>query len=486
MEKLLFTSPVYILNQIDFLSLEIIIITLLILALASVLLFMKSKLDALNKTIRENEENQKSKTKEIAELKKKYKAVKGLEGQLKIAKEQRDSLAQRNAEMEKEYNALKHDYENMEREDSGENNKEDEAENHKNEILKKISHDIRTPLNALIGFAGLLNEQEISPEQQQEFINHINLNAVNMAHMIEDIMIMSKIESKSIEITPALTSVNIFLADIYSYFLNYKSEIGKDNIEFRLHNPMEKEKITFKTDTYRLKQIISNILQNAFKYTDEGHIELRVNKKDEWLEFYIEDTGMGIPEDQKDIVFNRSNNHTTSVDSVQGYTESGLKLSRDLTTLLDGKLWVETNKHDGSTFYLSVPSMDLDNQITDYNWAGKNIIFAEDESQSFFIINRIISKTKANVLKANNGKEVIDHMKTGKNIDLVLLDIEMPVLDGFETLIELKNEYPDIPVMACTAYGDKQKSVIKAGFDDFIIKPVEKAILLKKISKLLV
>jgi len=239
---------------------------------------------------------------------------------------------------------------------------------------------------------------------------------------------------------------------------------------------------------------MNNLIDNAIKFTDKGFIEFGYNIIDEnAIQFYVKDSGIGLPPDKLSIIFERFRQAEESSTKEYGGTGLGLTISRRLVELLGGSIWVESVIKEGSTFYFTLPFKIANgslkrnpfyNSISKHNFEGKVILVAEDETSNFELVKATLSKTNAKILWVKNGTEAIDECKNNKNIDLVLMDIRMPIMNGYEATKRIKKFRPDIPIVSLTAYAmaDDMEKSLEAGCDDYISKPIKPQGLIDKIS----
>jgi PAS domain S-box-containing protein len=385
--------------------------------------------------------------------------------------------------------------------------KAEESDRLKSAFLANMSHEIRTPMNALLGFSSLLTDPGITDEKRNEFIPRIRESGDRLLHLIDDIIDSSKIEAGQLGIKMAETSVNKILTELCSFFEEQKHKKGKENIEIRLNKAISGEYFKILTDPYRLKQVLSNLLDNAQKYTDSGYIETGYTvlpapaKGSQMLRFYVKDTGIGFPESKKDFIFERF--HKIEDQKVKLYegTGLGLAISKNLVNLLGGEMWAESEPGKGSTFYFTLPykpvhavqeDVDIRDKITKdisgrtiYLWKDKVILIAEDEENNYSYTKEVLTNTCVQLIRAENGQEAVEICRSDKNIDLVLMDVKMPLMDGYTATKSIKSFRKNLPVIALTAYAgetDKEDS-IKAGCDDYLSKPVKHVDLLALINK---
>jgi len=373
----------------------------------------------------------------------------------------------------------------------------EESDHLKSAFLANMSHEIRTPMNAILGFTELLTmpDSEVAPEEKENFIKLINNSGNNLLQLIDDIIDISKIEAGQLKINKKKCNINSSLTDLKQSFLEIRKQKDKENIDIRINENVTEQNITIKTDPLRLNQVFINLIDNALKFTEDGFIEFGYefkNKKE--LLFYVKDTGLGMDQDKKDLVFNRF--IKIEDDDVRLYRGAGLGLaiSKSIVELLGGKIWVESVPEVGSTFYFTLPFEQIENSENtkkiinldeSYNWQEKTILVAEDEPANFIYIEEVLKTTKAKILKAVNGKEAVDIILQNNNVDIIIMDIKMPVMDGYEATRRIKKIKQEIPIISQSAYampGDIDKG-LESGMNDYLIKPVKPKKLLSILNK---
>lgn len=373
--------------------------------------------------------------------------------------------------------------------------KAEESDRLKSAFLANMSHEIRTPMNAILGFSQLLNDVE-SVEERNKFINLITSNSEHLLSLINDIIDVSKIEAGLMTIESNECSVNRLLEELYIIF-NTNKKVKENNIQIILNIPLTENESLILTDSKRLRQILSNLIDNAIKFTESGSIEYGYKIKDpQTLEFYVKDSGEGIPEDKQEIIFERFIQTDMSLTRTQGGTGLGLSITKAFVKLFGGEISVKSEIDQGSTFYFTLPYKKSKSIIKprvaekneiDYIWKNKTILIAEDVEDNFLLVENILNNTQVQILWAKDGKETIDICKENKNIDLILMDIRMPILNGYEATKQIKQFNSGLPIIALTAYaidGDSTKA-FEYGCDDYITKPVIKAELLSIINNYL-
>jgi PAS domain S-box-containing protein len=370
--------------------------------------------------------------------------------------------------------------------------KAEESDNLKSAFLANMSHEIRTPMNAILGFATLIRNRVLNDDKRRDYIDLINANCRQLLHIITDIIDISKIEAGQIAIINKNFVLNKMLNDLY---LNYSNqiEVMRKPIQLILKNGLKNEESAVFTDKVRLEQILSNLLSNALKFTEKGFIELGYyvdRRKD--IVFYVKDSGIGMSEDEQKIIFDRFRQVSTSYNKMYGGTGLGLSISKGLAEKLGGKIWVESVPEKGSSFYFNIPykpgiNFDRPREIDytiEYNWTGKTILIAEDEEVNFSLLDTILSPTGVGILHAVTGLEAVQMCQSNRRINVVLMDVKMPDLDGLEATKRIKSDRKDLPVIAQTAYAmsTDEENCLNAGCDDYISKPLRIDELLKKID----
>ncbi len=371
--------------------------------------------------------------------------------------------------------------------------KAEESDKLKSAFLANMSHEIRTPMNAILGFATLIRNRVLTDEKKRDYIDLINSNCRQLLHIITDIIDISKIEAGQISIFNKNFPLNKLMNDLQ---LNYQNQVEliKKPIRFVLKNELKDEDSAIFTDKVRLEQILANLLSNAIKFTDKGVIEFgyKIDRRRE-IAFYVKDTGIGISESELNVIFDRFRQVSSSFNKIYGGTGLGLSISKGLVERLGGKIWVHSILGEGSTFYFNVPykpgilmekPIEIDYSKT-YNWEGKTLLIAEDEEVNYNLLATILDPTKIKIIWVTTGKEAVDKCKTDSSIDLVLMDMKMPDLNGFESTKQIKSEREELPIIAQTAYAmsTDEENCLNAGCDDYISKPLRIDNLLAKINK---
>ncbi|VAW14498.1 hypothetical protein MNBD_BACTEROID01-1354 [hydrothermal vent metagenome] len=370
-----------------------------------------------------------------------------------------------------------------------------ESDRLKSAFLATISHELRTPLNAIIGFSDIISK-DLPIDDIIEFNKTINASGNHLLAIVKDLFDITLIESGEIKIAKENFKLRTILNDVQNIIKAEQEKTNKGNIGLNLVTPPEGEGLIINTDPSKLKQILINLLKNALKFTHEGYINYGYNIEaghdKPVLKFYIEDTGIGIPKEKQELIFDIFRQVEDSHTRIYGGAGIGLSISKKLAELLGGRIWLESEKGEGSTFYLEIP-LDEFEMVSkpiiketgkDNSLKEKTILIVEDVQVSFEFLKIVLEKSGINIIWAKDGEEAIKLCKENTNIDLVLMDINMPFMNGYEATKKIKKIRPNLPIIAQTAYaiaGDKEKS-LEAGCDDYIAKPIKLDILMAKIK----
>ncbi|MCX7908103.1 MAG: PAS domain S-box protein [Ignavibacteria bacterium] len=373
-----------------------------------------------------------------------------------------------------------------------------ESEKLKTAFLANLSHEVRTPLNGLMGFAQILETQDLSNQEVKRFANIIIKKANELLSLFNDILDLSMIETGQLRISPKSVKLNSILYDVYSSFL-VEDKIKNKEIEFRIGKLLP-EDFEIVTDPIRLKQVLYNLVNNAIKFTKRGFVEFgAVKDKNNTIQFYVKDTGIGIAKEKFDYIFERFQQIDTDFlrREYQG-AGIGLPLCKGLVKLLGGDIWLESQLGEGSTFYFTISSLSSIEKetLTKEKFSFKfdkiqfeeeiTILIAEDDYVNFVVLEKMLSKNyNCEVLHANTGKEAIEFVNKRKDINIILLDIRMPIVDGYSAFKEIKKINPSIPIIAVTAYSysDDKRKIVEMGFDDYVSKPYDFEEIIEKINR---
>lgn len=371
------------------------------------------------------------------------------------------------------------------------------ANNYKNHFLANMSHEIRTPINTIIGFSELIKNENLPSQKRNKYSGIIEENSQSLLRLIDDIIDVAKIEANELKIKKEACSLDELFAEFELTYSNFIKRKEKSNLELSFLIPDEAHHDVIFTDPYRLKQIINNLFVNALKYTERGHIEVGYTiVNDSKLEFFVSDTGPGIPAAQLKNIFKRFNyvEETTNPNA----TGSGLGLSicKDLALLLGGDITVKSIEGKGSVFTLTLPYDKIKIPMVKaapkptapsrYNFSGATIMIAEDTPYNYEYLYSILQKTGASIIWAKDGIDVLKHFK-GSKVDIILMDIQLPEINGYEATAQIRKSHPDLPIIAQTAYAmaeDKQKC-LEVGCNEVLVKPIRMDDVLATVAKYL-
>lgn len=375
--------------------------------------------------------------------------------------------------------------------------KAEESEKLKSAFLTNMSHEIRTPMNAIVGFSDLLNKPNLDNEERLGYIKVINQSGANLVSIIDDLIEMSMIETNQIQ--PNYTGVNIESC-INELYDTIKITIPKDKkIEFNLIKNSNPFPARILTDEVKLKQVITNLITNAIKFTDKGFVIFgyEVNRTDSTIRFTIQDSGLGIDKKHQDMVFDRFRRVEGDYSIKVGGLGLGLAISKAYVELLGGKISLESSVGVGSTFSFFIPLILDKNQTLKPEHLHEiyepviqgniTILIAEDDNINFLLLDKILKSKTCKIIRAINGLEAVEICGNNNDIDLVLMDIKMPKLSGYAAFEKIKLLRPELPVIAQTAYSssDEYEKIKKAGFAGYISKPINKEKLFALIAEAL-
>jgi PAS domain S-box-containing protein len=373
--------------------------------------------------------------------------------------------------------------------------KAEESDKLKTAFLASMSHEIRTPMNHIIGFLELLKDTELNQIEREEFLHIIRASGNNLLRIIDDIIDIAKIETQQLEIDSEEISLNKFLEDILYTHQDLISVDDKPNLSIRLEIPEPPSLPDITTDPQRLQQILNNLLSNAIKFTNSGRIvfgySLNLNNR---LQFFVSDTGIGIPKEKQELIFQRFRQLDYGYTRAYGGTGLGLAISKGLIEMLGGEIWVESEVDKGSIFFFTIPFKPVRSETSEplvtsstssIDWSNKNILIVEDDEMNTKFLRIILTKTRAKLFYSDNGLEAVEMAK--KTIfDLILMDIQIPLLNGYEATRLIKSQSPSTIIIAQTAHAmlDERSHCIEAGCDDYLPKPINRKELLSKIQHL--
>ena len=359
--------------------------------------------------------------------------------------------------------------------------KAEQAVRTKTKFLSNMSHELRTPLNGIIGTTNLILQGEYMPTQKQ-YLNVLKYSSEHMLNVVNDILDFSKIEVGKMELEKTTFNLKNLVQNIYELFQNQFAD-KRVGLELEFDSKLDN---SYSGDQTRLGQVLSNLVSNALKFTEKGKVLIRVsfvaqNSNACTIKFSVKDTGIGIPIEKQLPIFDSFTQVDTATTRKFGGTGLGLAISSKIVELFGGKLKLESEKGEGSNFYFAIQLGVIQQQTSFVNETavqqlqslkGLRVLVAEDNPINMLIARTILERWEIDITEAANGKEALEHFNA-KKFDVLLIDLEMPEMDGFELLENVRTTKSDIPVIAFTAavYENMQAYLINKGFTDYIQKP---------------
>jgi len=358
----------------------------------------------------------------------------------------------------------------------------------KSSFLANMSHEIRTPMSSIVGFAELSKTVD-NEEERQQYLNIIKRSGEHLLNIINDIIDISKIESGMIDIKIQRMDLNDLIDELVGIYQS-DSRLNTDQVSIIANKNLSNDQVNILSDRTRLRQILSNLIDNAVKFTTKGKIEIGyelIKKADKSktpeIRIYVKDTGQGIPKSQLELIFDRYH-QVREMDETKG-SGLGLSIVDALVSKLGGKIEVKSKVGKGSEFSILIPYLQRRKETEDISeenneksekpyLKGRHILIAEDVSANFKFISSVLKGTQAKLSWVKNGKDAVQAVLDGTKFDLVLMDLQMPVMNGYIASGHIKTIQPKLPIIALTAYaveGDMEKA-LEAGCDDYLSKPV--------------
>lgn len=354
--------------------------------------------------------------------------------------------------------------------------KAEQSDHLKTAFLQNLSHEIRTPLNGIIGFSDLLRDPDISADDRSYYTEIIIERGWQLTSIINDILTISSLETRQEQLYKEVFNLNTLLRNQIAVFSGQASEKG---IELALTTHLEESRAELLADKTKLGQVLNNLFTNAIKFTSSGRIELSCRLQDNELKFCLQDTGTGIDKSKLNLIFDRFVQADDTIRRTYGGTGLGLSICKGFVELMGGSIWVESEPGHGSVFCFTMPyfpaikNSELSPHAVKPLAPAKKmtILVAEDEEYNFIYIEALLSKLEVNILRAYTGKQALEICKAD-SIDLVLMDIKMPEMNGYEATMKIREFHPHLPIIAQTAYAEKSE-VVRYGniFNDYITKP---------------
>ena len=374
--------------------------------------------------------------------------------------------------------------------------KAEESDRLKSAFLANMSHEIRTPMNGILGFSQLLLRSDQPREKTNRFLKIIYNNSKQLLNIINDIIDISKIETGQISIYNNNTNINEICIDLLNIFESDLEKNDKHNIDLEFIPGLSNNDSFAFFDGSRLNQILANLIGNAVKFTEKGFVKFgyTITPDGKNIEFFIHDSGIGISSQKIEIIFERFKQADDRINRQFGGTGLGLTISKQLVELMGGKLWVESEPGVGSIFRFLIPYVSniknlniplyLNGEIEINNLKDKTILIVEDEYTSFLFIESLFEELDAKLIWVETGASAIEMVKINPLISLILMDIRIPDMSGYEITAKIKELRPDLPIIAQTANameGDMEKA-LNAGCDDYISKPINHLHLIRKMN----
>ncbi len=363
----------------------------------------------------------------------------------------------------------------------------EEASRLKTAFLNNISHEVRTPMNAILGFTELIRDEDINGPERDRFFGIITSNARQLLSIIDDVLEISRMDSGRIPFNPAAFSLHEMMEDIH---LSMNEMVVRKGLGFFFsHDDMGSSNHVI-ADKDKIRQVITGLIGNSIKFTANGKISFGYVKRSNEIEFFVRDTGIGIHETEHEKIFERFYQvENVSVEGTRG-AGLGLSIARGLAEVMGGTIRVESSPASGSVFYIIVPYQEpllqgvLEENKKHFSMEDLTILVAEDEDYNYELLHVLLSKKTKRLLHAKNGAEVLALLENQKP-DLILMDLKMPVMNGYEATRKARSMFPDLRIIALTAYTqpEEERLAIEAGCCAFISKPIKKQDLIETIRR---
>ena len=369
----------------------------------------------------------------------------------------------------------------------------EESDRLKSAFLANMSHEIRTPMNGILGFADLLKDPELSGEKQQKYLSVIEKSGERMLNTINNLIDISKIEAGQMTVSLSPVSVNEQINEVESFF---REEAAGKGLEITCIKPLPESESVVETDAEKLYAVLANLVKNAIKFTPEGKVVCGYRSKGETFEFFVQDTGVGIPESRQAAVFDRFVQADFTLSAPFEGSGLGLAISKAYVEMLDGKMWLQSTEGKGTTFFFTIPAKQISSNkepeiSTSYKQQGNrmhgrlNILVVEDDEYASVYLDNILKPGLHKIHHAKTGSRAVEVMRGNPDIQLVLMDIKLPLMDGYEATRQIREFNKEAVIIAQTAFalaGDRDKA-LGAGCNDYISKPIKKDRLLEMLNK---
>ncbi len=375
--------------------------------------------------------------------------------------------------------------------------KAEESNKLKTEFINNMSHEIRTPLNGILGFSSFLDNPDLSSDDRNNYVRIIQNSGKQLMRIIEDILEISRLGTKQVKLIKERVCINELLAEQHSIF---EIKAKDSDLSFYINKKLDDINSTIFTDKAKLRKIVSNLIENAIKYTNSGFVELGCQlvkpesnvipskrNKTKFIQIYVKDSGVGVSDGFKQKIFERFVQEEQGLSRTVGGLGLGLSIASENAKLLGGEVSVESERGKGSTFYITIPynndtSLYNDNEsvvnkiLKNISSKSKKVLIVEDEYVNYQYLLALLENLNPDIeiLYAKNGIEAIDLCKENDDINIILMDVKMPVMNGLDASREIKKIRPDIKIIAQTAYATQEDRVAtkQCGCDDYLSKPI--------------
>lgn len=371
--------------------------------------------------------------------------------------------------------------------------KAEESDALKSAFIQNLSHEIRTPMNAVIGFSELLRESFDDRYLLEKYTRIIQERAADLLVIISNILDLSILESGQLVIVPEKCNIDSLLAYLELHFSSYRERKGKQDISLHIHSSVDPS-VDIISDEDKLKLVLNHLISNAFKFTEKGSVSIQCDiKNNKELCFAITDTGMGIPSDKREMIFERFIQLNYESFEQPAGNGLGLTIARGVAEMLGGKISLESEMHNGSTFYFTIPleipaqaskTMNQSSTFTNTDISGKVVLIVEDDVFNAEYLKEILDAQGIVCIKVDRGEDALEIVNS-RPVDLVLMDIRLPGLNGYEITRKIRELKPDLTIIAQTAYAsfNDRKKALDAGCDDYVSKPIRKELLLSTLQR---
>lgn len=396
--------------------------------------------------------------------------------------ETQDEIMAQNDELEQHRNHLELLVSERTRELEQARMKAEDSDKLKSAFLANLSHEIRTPMNAIVGFASLLDNTVATDEDRKNYFETINNNCDTLTVLINDIIDISLIESNQVNINISPFHANSILDELLRVY-QFRTQA---NIELVFDNLTNADPLILNNDPIRFKQVFSNLIANAIKYTESGAVHFGYQIVDDHVKCYVSDTGIGIHIEDYEKIFNQFHKIENSENKLYRGVGIGLSICKSLVELMGGKIWLESELNVGTTFYFTLPYSEKiipdkkvtipKNTINRPDLTGIRILIAENEPDNYLLLQKIMNPTHAEIIWAKNGIEAVETIESTEDYNnyIILMDIKMPIMDGIEATQIIHSKHKEIPIIAVTAYANESDKalILKNNFNGYITKPI--------------